>query len=78
MSSGVVSLRTRMSFALLVLVELLDRFVGGEDDLSDRRARRGRQAGREHFDVLALLVETGDQEVVELVGLDAEDGFFLA
>ena len=33
--------------------------------------------GGEHFDVLALLVEAGHEEVVELVGLDAEDGFFL-
>ena len=60
-----------------VLVELLHRFVGGEDDLSDRRARRCRQSGREHFDLLALLVEARHQEVVKLVGLDAEDGFFL-
>ncbi len=62
----------------LVLVEFLDRFFGGEDNLPDSRARRCRQAGREHFDVLALLVEAGHEEVVKLVRLDAEDGFFLA
>ena len=59
------------------LSELLDRFVGGEDNLADRRARRCRQAGGEHFDVLALLVEARNQEIVKLVGLDAEDRFFL-
>ena len=56
---------------------VLHRVFGGEDDLADSRAGRGRKAGGEHFDLLALLDETRNQEVVELVGLDAEDGFFL-
>ena len=77
MSSGVVSRAHEDELCTLVLVELLDRLFGGEDDLSDSRARRCRQAGGEHFDVLALLVEAGDEEVVKLVRLDAEDGFFL-
>ena len=56
---------------------LLDGFFGGEDDLADSRAGRGRQAGGEDFDLLALFDQAGNQEVVKLVGLDAVDGFFL-
>ena len=56
---------------------LLDGFFGGEDDLADGRAGRSRQAGGEHFDLLALFHEARNQEVVKLVGLDAEDGFLL-
>ena len=56
---------------------VLDGVLGGEDDLADRRAGRGGQAGGKHFDLGALFIETRNQEVVELVGLDAEDGFFL-
>ena len=54
-----------------------DGFIGGEDDLADGGAGRCGQALGEDFDLASLLVETGDEEVVELVGLDAEDGFFL-
>src|SRR5271157_5975300 len=60
-----------------VFVEPLHRFVSGEDDLSDGRARRRRQASCEHLNILALLIETWNQEVIELVRLDAEDCFFL-
>jgi len=56
---------------------LLDGFFGREDDLADSRAGRGRQAGGEDFDFLALFDETRDEEVVELVGLDAMDGLLL-
>ena len=56
---------------------LLDGFLGGEDNLSDSRAGRGRQASGEDFDLLALFDQAGNQEVVELVGLDAVNGFFL-
>ena len=56
---------------------VLDRVLGGEDDLADSRAGRGRQAGGKDFDLLALFDQAGNQEVVKLVGLDAEDGFFL-
>ena len=56
---------------------VLDGVLGGEDDLADGRAGRGRQAGGEDFNLLALFDQAGNQEVVELVGLDAEDGFFL-
>ncbi len=55
----------------------LDRFVRGENDLSDGRSRRRRQSGRQHFDFRALLIETRHQEVVQLVRIDAEDRFFL-
>ena len=55
----------------------LDGVLGGEDDLADSRAGRGRQAGGQDFDLLALFNQAGNQEVVELVRLDAEDGFFL-
>ena len=55
----------------------LDGVFGGEDDLSDSRAGRCRQAGGEDFDLLALFDEARNEEVVKLVGLDAEDGFFL-
>ena len=58
-------------------VVLLDGFLGGEDDLADSRAGRSRQAGGEHFDLLALFHEARNQEVVKLVGLDAEDSFLL-
>jgi hypothetical protein len=51
--------------------------LGGKDDLSDGRSRRCRQAGGQDFNLLALLHQAGNKEVVELVGLDAEDGFFL-
>ena len=56
---------------------VLDRVLGGEDDLAHSRAGRSRQAGGQHFDLLALFHQAGNQEVVKLVGLDAEDGFFL-
>ena len=49
----------------------LDGFFGGEDDLSDSRARRSRQAGGQDFNLLALFDQAGNQEVVKLVGLDA-------
>ena len=52
-------------------------FLGGEDDLTDGRAGRCRQAGGEDFDLLALLHQAGNQEVVDLVWLDAHDGLFL-
>ena len=77
MSSGVVSLRTRISLASCPS-EISHRFVGGKDDLPDSRARRGRQARGQHFDLDVLFIQTRHQEVVQLVGLDAEDGFFLA
>ena len=56
---------------------LLHGFFSGEDDLPDSRAGRSRQAGGEHFDLLALFHEARNQEVVKLVGLDAVNGFFL-
>ena len=56
---------------------LLDCILGGEDDLSNRRAGRGRQAGGEDFDLLALFDQAGNQEVIKLVRLDAVNGFFL-
>ena len=77
MSSGVVSPRTRMMDLVGAVGVVLDGILGGEDDLSDGRAGRSRQAGGEDFDLLALFDQAGNQEVVELVGLDAEDGFFL-
>ncbi len=77
MSSGVVSPRTRMMDLIGAVGVVLDGVFGGEDDLADSGAGRGRQAGGEDFDLLALFVEARNQEVVELVGLDAEDGFFL-
>src|SRR5208283_424663 len=64
-------------FRARILVEPLHRFFGSEDDPADSRARRCRQTGREHFNVLALFIEAGHQEVVELVGLNPEDGLFL-
>ena len=60
--------------ALLVMLHGIFR---GEDDLADSRARRCRQAGGEHFNLLALFHEARNQEVIQLVRLDAEDGFFL-
>src|ERR1019366_339491 len=72
---GFAAHQDQLRFA--VLVELFHRFVRGEDDLTDRRARRRRQSGREHINVLALLIQTRNQKVVELVGFDAEDGLFL-
>jgi hypothetical protein len=56
---------------------LLDGFFGGENDLAHSRAGRCRQAGGEHFNLLALLDQAGNQEVVQLVRLDAVNGFFL-
>ena len=53
------------------------RFIGGKYDLSNGRARRSRQALRQHFDLLSLFVEPRNQEVIKLVRLDAEDRFFL-
>ena len=67
-----------MSLVFGIFLVALDGFVGGEDDLADGRAGRCRQSGGEHFDLHALFVEARNQEVVELVGFDAEDGFFLA
>ena len=58
---------------ILPLLVYGDGFIGAEDDLADGCAGRRRQAVGEHFDLASLLVETRDQEVVELVGLDAED-----
>ena len=68
MSSGVVSPRTRMMSLKAAGGAGLDGFFGGEDDLSDGRTGRGRQAGGEDFDLLALLDQAGDEEVVDLVG----------
>ncbi len=59
------------------VVVVLDGVFGGEDDLADSSAGRGRQSGGEHFNFLALFHEARNQEVVELVGLDAMNGFFL-
>ena len=56
---------------------VLHRVLGGEHDLPYSRARRSRQAGGQHFDLLALLDKARNQEVVELVRLDAEDGLVL-
>src|SRR6516225_1967599 len=58
---------------VLVFVKLLHRLIRSEDNLPDRGPRRSRQAGREHFHVLSILIEARDQEIVELVGLDTED-----
>ena len=55
----------------------LDRVLGAEDDLSDSGSGRCRQADGEHFDLLVLLDQARNQEVVELVRLDAHDRFFL-
>ncbi len=55
----------------------LDRILGREDDLADGRAGRSRKPGGQHLDLLALFDETRHQEVIELVGFDAEDRFFL-
>ncbi len=60
----------------LVFVEALDRFFCAEDDLAHGRTRRCGQTCREHLDVLALDIEAGYEEIVKLVGLDAEDRFF--
>ena len=60
--------------AVLVMLHGIFR---GEDDLSDSRAGRCRQAGGEHFNLLALFHEPRNQEVVKLVRLYAEDCFFL-
>src|SRR6185312_16343068 len=54
-----------------------DSFVSGENDLSNGRARRGGQTGGEHFDFGFLFIEAWNQEVVKLIGLDAEDHLFL-
>ncbi len=78
MSSGVVSAAHQDELGFGVLLKFLDRFVGGEDDLPDSSARRSRKSSSQHFDLDVLLVETRHQEVVQLVGLDTEDGFFLA
>ena len=56
---------------------LLHRFFGGEHDLPHSRAGRCRQAGGEHFNLLALFNQARNQEVVKLVGLDAVNRFFL-
>ena len=56
---------------------LLHRFVRGENDLPDSRARRSGKPVGQHFDLDALLIQTRNQEVVQLVRLDAEDRFFL-
>src|SRR6185437_14503368 len=50
--------------------------VGGEDDLADSSARRCRQAGGNQFDIAAALVESRNQEVIELIGIDAENRLF--
>ena len=55
----------------------LDGFVGAEDDLTDGGAGRRGQTLGEHFDLLTLFVEARNQEVVQLIRLDPENGFFL-
>ncbi len=77
MSSGVVSPRTRMMDLILpfwwaatasLAVKTICPTVAPGD------------AGRplvSNFDLGSLLVQTGNEEVVKLVGFDAEDGFFL-
>ena len=62
---------------LRAVPSLLHRVFGGEHDLTDSRARRCRQTRRQHFDFRALLVETRNQEVIQLVRLHAHEAFFL-
>ena len=53
--------RAHQDHGTLLPFGFFDRFVGGEHDLSDGRAGRGRQSGGEHFELLrALLVEARD------------------
>ena len=56
---------------------LLDGFIGSENDLADGGSRGSGQARGQHFDLTALLIQARNQEVVELVRIDAEDGLFL-
>ena len=72
-SSGLVSLRTRMT--LLAALVGVGSIVGGEVDPADGGARRGRQT---LGDDLALAGELRVQHLVEVVGGDAHDRFVLA
>ena len=70
MSSGLVSMRTRMTLrpSRLHLLGL----VGGEHDLAGRRARRGRQAGADDV-ALGLGIDGRVQQLVERGRIDARD-----
>ena len=56
---------------------LLDGLVSREDDLPDRGTGRGGKALRQHVDLLPLLIQAWHQKIVELVGFNAKNCFFL-
>jgi len=56
---------------------LLDGLFGAEYDLTDGRARRGRQASGQDFNLLALFDQAGNKEVVKADSARRGDGFFL-
>src|SRR5208283_1028614 len=57
---------------ILAMSGLGDRIVGGENDLADGSARRCRETLGQNFDLASLLVEPRNEEVVQLVRIDAE------
>ncbi len=61
---------------LAAVPSLLHRFIRGKHNLTDGRARGRRQAGGKNFDLRFLLIQSWHEEVIKLVGFDAEDGFF--
>ncbi len=77
MSSGVVSARTRITGFFLCCPAFATASAAEKTICPTAAPGRGRQAVRDHFDLLRFLVEMGHQEIVELVGLDAKDGGLL-
>src|SRR6185437_6600121 len=70
-------LRAHQDYRVLLCpgARLGDSIVGRKYDLPDGGSGRCRQAGGNYFHV-ALLIKPRHEEVVELVGINAEDSFF--
>ena len=76
MSSGVVSLRTRITRSFCAAA--LDGVVGVEHRRADRRARRGRRGRWRSACSFAFGIEPRVQQLIERRGLDAQHRFLLA
>src|SRR5262249_24708782 len=64
-------------YDLLALLRPLDGVIRREDHLAARGARRRRQAGRRGRDLLPLGgIETGCQQLTELLRVNEQDGLF--
>src|SRR4051812_33097463 len=56
---------------------LYNSFIGSKNNLSHSRAGRSRKSLCQDLYLRALLIQPGYEEVIQLVRIDAEDGFFL-